>query len=624
MAQQPASNAQNASPAPPEGLCAKAVTIYLDASGTMTQPVRNRGNRLPVSDVAQTLLRFINAEGFLGAGDTVTVKYFGSAVRTQAENRQASVTLLTDLADPGVAPGAVAALRSGDLRNLTDFARLFDDLENRVRNASTRRQIIFVASDFAHDPLNNPGCPNDVEPRLQSFASALARIRPRLEQATAGTGDAFRRVEIAGLYAPEGGCASDNAVARQVQEALKTIGMRLYRYDEDAAEAALTINNQLIGTVTARSATEGVVRIGADNRVPFLVSNPNCVDARIVALQFEGGGATPRIDFEPVTVSGATHEVRLELDQLSAIWNRDTRVTPVLAPGTTLNAEPSASFWLGDWMRVRRMTPYVYPRIWREGQTLVAATIERNLRAPAGLTVAGIDAGSRSRLFQLPEGEGEELYLLPFDLNTALTGRLAGTGTAATLGTTGIRLLTDDTTAVANANLPLTAATPSDAAVLIDGIGVGSLAGYVLVILIIVYRTFSRDGDAESRDQLQLFLGRTKKLWGGLIPALLLWIRFRAPLAPDMLMVVLAGWRALAAGLAAFFLIRALLIEFFWIQNVEPRLLPADRAVRFRRTWNTFSYLLACVIAGWVLYSFFWAPASNPSPGISVLRGETR
>src|SRR4051812_36616735 len=103
-----------AAPAPPpEDVCAKAVTIYLDASGTMTQPVRNRGNRLPISDVAQTLLRFITAENFLTPSDTVTIKYFGSAVRTQAENRQAAVALLTQLADPAAAPAAVEALRTG-------------------------------------------------------------------------------------------------------------------------------------------------------------------------------------------------------------------------------------------------------------------------------------------------------------------------------------------------------------------------------------------------------------------------------------------------------------------------------------------------------------------------------
>lgn len=615
--------AQQAPSPPPDNVCAKAVTIYLDASGTMTQPVRNRGNRLPISDVAQTLLRFVNAENFLAAGDTVTVKYFGSAVRTQAENRQASVALLTQLADPGTAPATVQSLQSGDLRSLTDFARLFDDLENRIRNAPSRRQIIFIASDFAHDQLNNRGCPNDADERMENFAAAFGRIRPRLESPVGGSGEAFRRVEIAGLFAPEGDCASDNKVARQVQDALKAVGMRLYRYDEDAAEAALTINNELTGTVTAQPVTAGVIRIGADNRLPFLISNPNCVDAKVTGLQFEGGARSQKVDLDPLIVSGATREVRIEVDKVGTVWNQDVRVTPVIAAGTALNTEASSSFWMGDWIRVRRMTPYVYPRTLREGQTLVEATIERSLRAPAGLTVAGIDSGSRARLFQLGEGGGEEVYVLPFDLNSAVAARLGVTGTAATVGTTGIRLLMDDVTAVATASWPLTTSIHSSAAEVIDTAGVATLAGYVLLLLGIVWRTFSRHADSENEDQMRAFIARATKLAPGAVSLVPLFTRFGF-LVVDNWMWLLTTVRAAALAIAVFFLLRGALVEGLWKRYVEPRLRPAEKAIQARRRWNTFIYVAAFLCALGILYSFFWSPAAHPPPGAPVIRGVTR
>jgi hypothetical protein len=608
-------------PTPPDDTCAKAVTIYLDASGTMTQPVRNRGSRLPISDVAQTLLRFISAENFLTATDTVTIKYFGSAVRTQAENRQAAAALLTQLADPASAPATVQALRTGDLRNLTDFSRLFDDIDNRVRNAPSRRQIIFIASDFAHDQLNNPGCPDDVGPRMQSFAAALARIRPRLEALRASAAGASGRVEIAGLFAPEGNCRSDNEVARQVQESLAAIGMRLYRYDEDAAEAALTINNQLTGTVTAQPATLGVARVGADDRVPFLVSNPNCVDASVAGLQFDVGDRVHKVEFEPFVVSGRTQEVRVEVAKLATAWNRDARVTPLIAPGTSLSVEPSATFWLGDWIRIRRLTPYLYPRTFREGEALVEATLERSLQAPGGLTVGGIDAGGRARLFQLPKGEGEELYLLPFNLNAALAARLSAAGATASLGTTGIRLLTDDSTAVANAAWPLTSSATSAAADVVDWVGAGTLFLYGGLFLLIVFSTFSRNADAETGEQIGVLFSRSKKLWVGSGASIaLLATRFGTPYIPDIWMFLLTGWRAAATFLAVCFLLRAFLIERVWKGSVEPRLLPADRAVSYRRRWNGVIYFVAFVTALAVLVSFF-GPASNPSSGTRIVKG---
>ncbi len=621
LAAQQAPTAAEASNAPAENVCAKAVTIYLDASGTMTQPVRNRGNRLPISDVAQTLLRFINAENFLAAGDTVTIKYFGSAVRTQAENRQAAVALLTQLADPASAPAAVEALRTGDLRNLTDFSRLFDDIDNRVRNAESRRQIIFVASDFAHDQLNNPGCPDDIAPRMENFTAALIRIRPRLDAARTPDADTFGRIEIAGLFAPEGNCRSDNAVARQVQESLAAVGMRFYRYDDDAAEAALTINNQLTGTITAEPSTAGVVRIGPDDRIPFVVANPNCADVRVVGLQFTAGDRVHKVDLTPFTISGRRQEIRIELSKLTTIWNRDARVTPLISPGTSLSAEASDLFWLGDWIRIRRLTPYLYPRTFREGETLVEATLERSLQAPAGLTVGGIDAGSRSRLFQLPKGEGEELYMLPFNLNSALAGRLASAGTTANLGTTGIRLLLDDTTAVANATWPLTSSATSGAATLIDWIGASTLGGYVLLFLAIAFSTFSRKADAETGEQFSFLLSRSKKLSVGTIASIaLLTARFGTPFIPDVWMFLLTGWRAFAAFFAVLFLLRALLVERIWKGTVEPRLLPVDRAVKYRRRWNGVIYLAAFLIGGSVLLLFF-GPSSNPPPGAKIIKG---
>jgi hypothetical protein len=613
---------QNATPVPDTNVCAKAITIYLDTSGTMTQPMRNRGNRLPISDVAQTLLRFITAENFLTSSDTVTVKYFGSAVRTQAENRAASVALLTQLADPSTAAAAAAALHAGDLHNLTDFARLFDDLENRVKNAASRRQIIFVASDFAHDPLNNAGCPDDVAPRVQSFQAALARIRPRLTEQPAQGGEPLRRVEIAGLFAPEGSCRSDNEVARQVQEGLESVGVRFYRYDQDAAEAALTINNELIGTVTAQPTTPGVIHLGPDNRLPFVVANPNCVDARITALQFDGP-RTQRVDITPFVVSGSTREVRLDVDKVATLWNQDVRVTPVIEPGTSLNTEPSQSFWMGDWIRVRGMSPYLYPRSFREGQTLVAATVERSLRATAGLSVAGVDAGSRPRLFQLPRGGGEQLYMLPFDLNEALVGRLSGAGTMATLGTTGIRLLTDDTTAAANLTAPLTVAVASQAANWIDWVGAVTLGGHVLLLVMIVFTTYAKHGD-DADGQSAVWLPRVRKLVPGAVAAVsLLATRFGTPFLDERIWA-LATWRAFASAVATFFLIRSALVEMLWKPYVEPRLLPAERAIRARRGWNGLIYALAVTIAVAALYLFFWAPPAAPPPGASVLQEVAR
>jgi len=621
--QRPTSTAPPAASAGPCGSCAKAVTIYLDASGTMTQPMRNRGNRLPISDIAQTLLRFVSADNFLAPGDTVTVKYFGSAVRTQAENRQAAIQLLTQLADPSTAKSAAAALAAGDLKNLTDFSRLFDDIANRVRNAP--RQILFVASDFAHDQLNNAGCPDDADARMQDFSAALNRLKPILAESLTPGGVTAGHVEIAGLYAPQGICRSDNEVGRRVQDALTAAGMRLYRYDEDAAEAALTLNNDLKGSVAAHPASAGVVRIGADNRIPFVVENPNCVDANVVALQFDSGSVTHKVEVAPFTVSGNSYETRVDVDKLASVWNQDVRVTPVIAAGTSLTTEPSTPFWLGDWVRVRSLTPFLYPRMIRDGRTLVAATIERSLRAPGGLTVSGIDAQGRSSLFLLPEGQGEELYLLPFNLNAALAARLTGAGTTATVGTTGIRLLSDDTTAVVSAAWPLTSAVSSSAAEATDAAALFTLIGHVALLIAVAFRSFSRRADDETRDQVNFFTSRAKKIGiGGTASLLLLLTRFRGPALADSWFVGLAVWRASVATFSMFMLLRSTLIESFWKQGVEPQLLPVDVAVRRRRRWNGLIWTFALVTGLAICYTFFWAPVSAPPPGTTVLSEVTR
>jgi hypothetical protein len=412
-------------------------------------------------------------------------------------------------------------------------------------------------------------------------------------------------------------------VGAEVQASLKTLGMRMYRYDEDAAEAAMSINNELKGAITAKPATPGVITIEPDNRIVFQISNPNCVDAKVTALTLTAA-RSQTLEITPITLSGAMKEVRVDVDKLSSVWNQDTTVTPVIAPGTSLSTEVSSPFWMGDWIRVRRLTPHLYPRDLREGQTLVDATLERSLRAPAGLTVSGIDAGSRSRLFQLPEGSGENLYVLPFDLNEALANRLGGTATA-NVGTTGIRLLLDEATAVANAALPLTSPTSSDGARYIEWIATAALSFYLVLIGIMIFKTFSQHEDVEGRGQVAYLLSHVRKVAPGIFSSVLLaGTRFRSPLIPDTQMWLLVGWRAVAAGLSVFFLLRGYLVQIAWSQTIETRLMPADRAVRSRRTANAAMYMIAVMLALWIIYAFFIGPASHPPPGAAVLKGVTR
>ena len=597
--------------------CRKEITIYIDLSGTMKMrdPLQTNPNRIPLNFIAETLRRFVTKAGLIQPNDIVSLKYFGSIVQTQQTGKDNVAALLARLAGTDTWRAAVTGLSQTDFEKYTDFNRVFADIRDHVNNSGTpSRQIIFIASDYAEDPPASPTL--SPQQRIDAFRTSLTAVQPFLSNPATNVNG---RVQLVGVYAPDPAKAADRQVAAQVKSIARTAGMQLYQYNDDAVEAAATLQNYFVGSVTAAPREKNVVTIGADNRVGFTLTNPNCDSVVVTGLVVRSSTAERSIEIAPTPLVNGSREVRVELDALSSVWNQDVTVTPVLRAGTSARTETSPPFWLGDWVRLGPLAPILYPWGSRPtGSTLVTTQVTESIRATASISIRNIDPGNRPRVITIVKGTPERPTTIGFGLAAPQIPQFTTGQVTAQIDGNSVRLLSD-AGPVATLTVPLAAAVLSATGDFIADVQVGGWILLIFATLITTFRMFWKNEGLSSSKQLAAWMGAIGSLFFGGFFNFLLSIRFGSLWIDDSRVWVMVGARAFFVFLASWLLLRAAIINGGWYV-IERRFLPNAMAVGRRRFVNVAIWMISIGLGAGVLWTFFGSPGS-PSAFDRVLIG---
>jgi hypothetical protein len=604
---------------PPADACKKEITIYIDLSGTMKKPdpLQANPNRVPLNFIAETLGRFVNKAGLIKPDDLVSIKYFGSIVQTQATGKNAVAALLSKLAGPDTWRTTVSGLSQTDFERYTDFSRVFNDIRDHVNNSGAVRQIIFVASDYAEDPPAAPTSPLTTQQRVDEFRKALAAVQPLLNSDRNVNG----RVQLVGVYAPDPPGGIDHDVATQTKAIARSAGMQLYQYNDDAVEAASTLQNYFVGAVTATPREKTTVTIGTDNRIGFLAANPNCDELVVVGLLFHGN--TDRsVEIPPLILVNGAREVRVEVDALSSVWNQDVTVTPVLRPGTGARTEASPRFWLGDWVKVTQLAPYIYPWGGRmSGSTLMTATVTESIRSTASITIRNIDPGDHPRVFTITKLGVPRQMTFGFDLTPAQISQFTSGQVSALIEGNPARLLTDSG-AQPSLTVPLAAAVQGTTGNLIVFVQWSAILIIILLgLLWMPVRIFWRHEGSSASGELAAYLRALLQLALGAFSTWLLTFTFGdIPIIDSSWVAVMVGVRALLVAFTSWTVLRAFVVNGGW-RFIEPRFLTNEMAVSRRHKVSLAIWMISLLLAAAVIYTFFWQPPASPSGLARVLSG---
>lgn len=604
-------------PAAQRDPCSRQVVIYIDLSGTMTRPAPDQRNQnlVPLNFIASTLLKFVSNPQFLRANDEVALKYFGTYVITKAESREEITSLLQQLAGSGTWQSVVANDR-GTFISKTDFSRLFADVANRVANSTAAQQIVFIASDFAEDPVSATGRTTPAD-RVRSFEEALQPIAPLLGNSTG------RKVQVVGIAAPAPASGPDGTVATQVREMLRQRGVRTYDFNEDADEAARTLWNAFVSPIRASPADGNVVRVGADQTIAIRVQNDNCAEVQINGLQFRGASRSVEQTFsEPIHLSKGTTDARVSTERLSGLWNSEVEVVPLLAAGSAARTEPSARFWLGDWMRFSRSSARAYPRFITAGDLLVTAAVERSLRSPAVISMSGAEGGGRATEFEIGPGYATEPMTFRFPVEWTSPEAWRG-GLPLTIAANGVRLVEADAPPLPRITLPVSTPATSYVGKFIEGHQAASIFLLIYLIVAIFVNRAAEDRDEKTRDAMSSGLKRLASLTVPLLTTGALSLKFgRMPLADWSWIWVAVLLRALLAAVGTHFLLSQAFFQGGLWRVFEPKLLDNEDAV-FRRTFARIVVWSVTAIVFIVMVADFFS-ASAPPWGSELLGGIRR
>jgi hypothetical protein len=577
-------SATSASPSAEQGaVCDKDITIYLDLSGSMTA---QRPDGAPVTKVASTLDQMLATEGVLGGADTVTIKIFGPSVETWVDDRKQIKGALDRLK---IAPASVAS-EFRRLNDVTDFGPLLADIESRLTNSGTRRQIFIVASDFAHDPRNE-NCQN-VESRNAAFDDVARRL-PGITAALDSDSAASARVRFVGFQAPPG---CDAAVSKHVVDFLAGKGVTIVSTDADAKETARRASLEVSGLVMAMPLKRGAASIAADGNVAFRVVNGTCGDVRVTHLRFSG---TPEpLEIEPTTVRMGSSVVYLASSSLSSIWNSTQTVEPVLSGPVGARSVKSEQFWLGDAIRVDSMEPLIADR-WANGRVALVLKGEIALKRPSTISVSGLRRGGALQFHLRPIVAAEVALTAPYERELWRDDQER----QVTITSTGPRILGRDAVPAVTLDVKLTVPTRWKAGPILDWVGAFLILLWLVTLLI---RIFWHVGGTIDEPGSTGFARVGGEVAGAVVQLLGVLFTAGVPLpsvaGADYLPVLAAAWRALALGVATYFIIRNTIVRSWWRHVLERQLLPNDAAVSRRHLAGWVLFLLPLILGVLIIY----------------------
>jgi|GEM_PF-3562633 len=581
----------------------------------MTLPT-GASSETPLRVIASTLDRLLRTPGFLGETDRVTVKYFGSVVRTAAETKEESLALLRQLASGSVP--------QGQFNDFTDFGKLFEDIRDRVKNAAGERQIIAIASDLAHDRVNAPATVNNAQQRNDEFDSILSTYGD-ITDILKPQSPLFGRVRIVGFKVPQGRGVADAEVAVHVENALKNLGIRIRRFDEDPAEAARTLSLELAGTIAAAPSAPGAAAIGAGNRVQFVLTNTTCVPVTVTALRFDRV-QTP-IEIAPVRLEQEPRTVMINASALDAIWNSTTTVEPALEQGATAHTAKSEEFWLGDLVRFQAATPVVVERLGRK-QTLLVVNGDLNLYQGGSVTIRGVSGDATGRRFALePMVEKKVVFSFP---STDTVGprqqQTAAASTSISISVDGPRLISaTDAAPTTQKNVTIGREQPSQAGPALTFSQWASVFLWVCLLVGTVLRSAVRVKGQRLSKQITGVSARLLRVL--LLPPAGYFVLqkplgefFIEPLFDSPLWLA-ATIRGLVAMVLIAWLIRRNIVSWTWGALIEPKLLPNAIAVERRNVTDIAILLIAFGVLSWILYAVLKTPEAIPPFNTRILTG---
>jgi hypothetical protein len=244
--------------------CSKQVLAYLDASGSMLPKRLDAGS--PFAQVVGALRQLLERRNLIDAGDDVKFFRFGDRVSPAGQGASGAKQLTPTEAE------------LGNHFAHTDIGCVFADLPNSLSSsASFTRQVVIVASDFAHDPRRASG----------SFSRRMAdwnHIAPEVHQQIVNFFSARGTGELVLLVAPAEG--EDLAVQRQVLGDLKAIpDIHIEDLDLGATTAS---QEQLAGRLLRALFLKPEVKLfgaPAGREGAVRLSNPNCTDLTLTYFQ---------------------------------------------------------------------------------------------------------------------------------------------------------------------------------------------------------------------------------------------------------------------------------------------------------------------------------------------------
>ncbi len=357
--------------------CRNSVIVYVDFSETISGNVSGSPQVAPLSKIASMLRMLLLQKTVLRDGDALTVVAFGTGVRPLYGTTSMSDTERARLADEfeqlagpawrdtDIIKSSLADLDQFRLR--TDFGSVFADLTKRLGASGFDREIVLLASDFAHDQDNTCSVDahvRDFDTKLGAFTTAdlLKRFAPSTGAPSAQL--MLLRVPAAVTHRCK---TTDVTVAAHVVKGLRKLG------PHEIEDVQQTTTEELGARVEENFSSSVVVRNPRktlNSRIEFSIENPNCTDVTIAAVHLESGRMGLDINLpEPVRLGAGAISSIISLDSslLTKFNNQFVDISPQLGGAKSMPTR----FWMGDIIHVERMTPQLFPRLAGDGRVIL-------------------------------------------------------------------------------------------------------------------------------------------------------------------------------------------------------------------------------------------------------------
>jgi hypothetical protein len=412
---------------PALGQCSKRIVVYLDASGSMD--VRGKTSQSAFRGSLEAVGRLLDVQGFLGVDDVVEIVPFGEHLQGRYTAHGVGEV------GPQLERLRGAAHEEPD----TNFDSVLEDVDRLLMGDSVfGRQIVILASDFAHEPRSL----SRRRSAVQDWEQVFARWRPRLE-GRLGKGS---KVPLLLFRALTEGSAATGETREQIQaKVVSDLGafasedvLRVGRGGTEAGELAKAIQRKLLAPpeVVARRARND------PRQIELRVTNPNCFPLTLKRIDLrckgEGGALSDPVSVTipeaqrklgPTGSEKATQVIPHDRPTGSC-WEKSEDFTALAeteegepgqsegTTGTTLEIKPTQAYieqWL-PWRHVLRL------EVELRGQFAGPKSFDIQLRE------AGRDTAIAEGQFQAPEGldpDQEKPYRIIFSVRDAVADRLA-------------------------------------------------------------------------------------------------------------------------------------------------------------------------------------------------------